>query len=132
MKSSSEACDPLLPDPRVPSSGVPRKTQPDSPWYSALGRCLLYVWPKRPMLQLSACVCIVLLITVRLLNLAVPVFYGRTVDILSKVSQQAKEGSLPHNTGHVFAHTMWPWVILYLAARFLQGGGVLLRAQPVE
>lgn len=131
MKSSSEACDPLLPDPRVPSSGVPRKTQPDSPWYSALGRCLLYVWPKRAMLQLSACVCIVLLITVRLLNLAVPVFYGRTVDILSKVSQQAKEGSLPHNTGHVFAHTMWPWVILYLAARFLQGGGVLLRAQPV-
>lgn len=124
MRSSSGAQEPLLPSgPRVSSSAMPRKTQPDSPWYAALGRCLVYVWPKRQLLQLAACSCILLLLCIRLLNLAVPVFYGRTVDVLSKVADDARDGKLPHDTGRAFAHAMWPWVIMYLMARFLQGGG---------
>lgn len=120
-----DAQEPLLPPEvtRPSTGGAPRRTKPDSAWYAALGRCLVYVWPKQPRLQLAACTCILLLLSIRLLNLAVPIFYGRTVDVLSNVSDDARDGRLPHHTGHAFAHAMWPWVIMYLVARFLQGGG---------
>eukprot|EP00892_Ulva_mutabilis_P004272 jgi/Ulvmu1/2216/UM013_0062.1 len=126
MRASNhtEVHEPLLPNGRqAASAGPARRTKPERAWYAALGDCLVYVWPKRALLQLAACTCILLLILIRLLNLAVPIFYGRTVDVLSKVADEARHGTLPHHTGQVFAHAMWPWVILYLLGRFLQGGG---------
>jgi hypothetical protein len=44
---------------------------------------IVYVWPKTPMLQFRACLCVVLLAIMRLLNLAVPVLYRNMVNKLS-------------------------------------------------
>jgi hypothetical protein len=74
-------------------------------------------------LQLRACTCVALIIVLRVLNLVVPAFYGKMVDALSVVTQDAREKP---PIQHAFASVFFPWVAAYLAARFLQGGGACL------
>ena len=53
---------------------------------------IVYVWPKTPMLQFRACLCVVLLAIMRLLNLAVPVLYRNMVNKLSDAAIAASSG----------------------------------------
>ena len=54
---------------------------------------IVYVWPKTPILQLRACLCVLLLAIMRLLNLAVPILYRNMVNILSDAAIAASSGS---------------------------------------
>ena len=54
---------------------------------------IVYVWPKTPILQLRACLCVLLLAVMRLLNLAVPILYRNMVNILSDAAIAASSGS---------------------------------------
>ena len=51
--------------------------------YELMWTAIVYVWPKTPILQLRACLCVLLLAVMRLLNLAVPILYRNMVNILS-------------------------------------------------
>ena len=53
---------------------------------------IVYVWPKTPMLQFRACLCVLLLAVMRLLNLAVPILYRNMVNILSDAAIAASSG----------------------------------------
>lgn len=53
---------------------------------------IVYVWPKTPILQFRACLCVVLLAIMRLLNLAVPVLYRNMVNKLSDAAIAASSG----------------------------------------
>jgi hypothetical protein len=114
---SAPLLDPIESTQRHPPS---TKQIPESTWYAALGQSIVYVWPKRKLLQLRACTCIALILILRVLNLVVPAFYGRMVDALSIVTQDARQKP---PIEHAFANVFFPWVAAYLAARFLQGGG---------
>ena len=54
---------------------------------------IVYVWPKTPVLQLRACLCVLLLAVMRLLNLAVPILYRNMVNKLSDAAIAASSGS---------------------------------------
>ncbi len=56
-------------------------------WYSLLGTAITYVWPDSPILQLRAFSCIVLILIMRVLNLAVPILYKKVVDTLASTSE---------------------------------------------
>jgi hypothetical protein len=113
---------PLLPDVENVHSSSNGKQKPEGSWYSALGHSIAYVWPKTLLLQLRATTCIVLVLVIRVLNLVVPVCYGKMVDALAAASaDHAKQPPVLHPFKTVFI----PWVFAYLVARFLQGGGML-------
>ena len=56
-------------------------------WYSLLGTAITYVWPDSPILQLRAFTCILLILIMRVLNLAVPILYKKVVDTLASTSE---------------------------------------------
>ena len=56
-------------------------------WYSLLGTAITYVWPDSPILQLRAFTCILLILIMRVLNLAVPLLYKKVVDTLASTSE---------------------------------------------
>ena len=56
-------------------------------WYSLLGTAITYVWPDSVILQLRAFTCIVLILIMRVLNLAVPILYKKVVDTLASTSE---------------------------------------------
>lgn len=56
-------------------------------WYSLLGTAITYVWPDSTILQLRAFTCIVLILIMRVLNLAVPILYKKVVDTLASTSE---------------------------------------------
>lgn len=60
--------------------------------YELMWTAIVYVWPKTPMLQFRACLCVVLLAIMRLLNLAVPVLYRNMVNKLSDAAIAASSG----------------------------------------
>ncbi|KAG2448115.1 hypothetical protein HYH02_006700 [Chlamydomonas schloesseri] len=118
-------------------------------WISLFGDACSYVWPTELHLQLRAIACLLLLVAMRFINLAVPILYKRVVDTLAAASAKhpaAAAGEPPRGLGldlglarlvtawlrgggdpadpsavH-FGALVWPWVILYLAAVFFQGG----------
>lgn len=53
---------------------------------------IVYVWPRTPILQFRACLCVLLLAIMRLLNLAVPVLYRNMVNKLSDAAIAASSG----------------------------------------
>lgn len=53
---------------------------------------IVYVWPTTPMLQFRACLCVLLLAVMRLLNLAVPILYRNMVNKLSDAAIAASSG----------------------------------------
>lgn len=69
---------------------------------------MLYVWPKTPMLQLRAGVCVLAVALMRLLNLAVPILYRDVVNVLSDASNinHPRPGEAPGtvNFWHVSQH----------------------------
>lgn len=56
-------------------------------WYSLLGTAITYVWPDSVILQLRAFSCIILILIMRVLNLAVPILYKKVVDTLASTSE---------------------------------------------
>ena len=78
---------------------------------------IVYVWPKTPILQLRACLCVLLLAVMRLLNLAVPILYRNMVNKLSDAAIAASSGS-PAGWQPTFwnvSHTLLNTVLLALA-----------------
>ncbi|KAF6263959.1 ABC transporter type 1, transmembrane domain-containing protein, partial [Scenedesmus sp. NREL 46B-D3] len=71
-----------------------------------------YAWPQAPMLQVRVLLCVLLLVVMRVLNLAVPITYKKLVDNLAEATA-APQGQKPSFSG---------WELLYLAAIFFQGG----------
>ncbi len=61
--------------------------------YELMWTAIVYVWPKTPILQLRACLCVLLLAVMRLLNLAVPVLYRNMVNKLSDAAIAASSGN---------------------------------------
>ena len=66
-------------------------------WYSLLGTAVAYVWPDSTILQLRAFICIVLILIMRVLNLAVPILYKSVVDTLADTSARThpRDGGEP-------------------------------------
>ncbi|KAG2430405.1 hypothetical protein HXX76_009930 [Chlamydomonas incerta] len=118
-------------------------------WISLFGDACAYVWPTELHLQLRAIACLLLLVAMRFINLAVPILYKRVVDTLAAASAKhpaAAAGEPPRGLGLDLGlgrlvsawlkgggdtadpsavnlgALIWPWVILYLAAVFFQGG----------
>ncbi len=56
-------------------------------WYSLLGTAVAYVWPDSVVLQLRAFACVILILIMRVLNLAVPILYKKVVDTLASTSE---------------------------------------------
>ncbi len=56
-------------------------------WYSLLGTAVAYVWPDSVFLQLRAFSCVILILIMRVLNLAVPILYKKVVDTLASTSE---------------------------------------------
>ncbi len=56
-------------------------------WYSLLGTAVAYVWPDSVFLQLRAFTCVILILIMRVLNLAVPILYKKVVDTLASTSE---------------------------------------------
>ncbi|CAL5222423.1 g4785 [Coccomyxa viridis] len=91
------------------------------PWYELMWTAIVYVWPKTPILQLRACLCVLLLAVMRLLNLAVPILYRNMVNILSDAAIAASSKN-PSGWQPTFWNVFYPIVFLYMLASFFQGG----------
>lgn len=62
-----------------------------------------YAWPESPMLQVRVLLCVVLIVLMRLLNLAVPITYKKLVDQLAAATA-AGPGDKPS-----FMELVKPW-----------------------
>ncbi|KAK9816458.1 hypothetical protein WJX72_000550 [[Myrmecia] bisecta] len=91
-------------------------------WYSLLLTAALYVWPDTPMLQLRAVLCVMIVVFIRLLNLAVPVLYKHVVDTLSDVSSRTHPSHGEPPQTFTFWQVFYPFVLAYMVVAFLQGG----------
>lgn len=91
-------------------------------WYSLFGSALVFVWPDDWVLQARGIACVVIIGAVRLLNLAVPILYKKVVDTLADITQgtHPRPGDLPQH--YTFMQAFYPYVLLYIAAYFFQGG----------
>lgn len=99
----------------------PKRTQS---WVSLVGIAARYMWPTGTLLRIRAFICVTLIVVLRLLNLAVPLVYKRVVDEFARISQATHEpskGGEPPPT-FTFHEVFFPWVALYLALFFVQGG----------
>ncbi|KAG7668001.1 putative Heavy metal tolerance factor 1 [Nannochloris sp. 'desiccata'] len=101
-----------------------KRKQRNRSWVSLVGIAARYMWPTEITLQLRAAVCVVLIVALRLLNIAVPVTYKKVIDEFSNLT------SLTHPQGDEqpagpfpFSTTFYPWVFTWLVLYFLQGGG---------
>ena len=89
-------------------------------WIALVGIAAAYMWPQRLWLQVRAVICVILIIALRLLNLAVPIAYKRVIDEFSKITSSQKP---PSAAPVPFASAFLPWVAVWLVLYFLQGGG---------
>ena len=53
-----------------------------------LGIAISYVWPTSVVLQLRVVACVIIILAMRVLNLAVPILYKSVVDKLADVSSR--------------------------------------------
>ncbi|BDA42838.1 ATP-binding cassette sub-family B member 6, mitochondrial [Coccomyxa sp. Obi] len=92
------------------------------PWYQLMFTAIMYVWPRTPLMQLRAGICVLAIAVMRLLNLAVPILYRDVVNTLADASSAAhpRAGDKPEFT--TFWHIFYPYALLYMVAAFFQGG----------
>ncbi|KAI3430799.1 hypothetical protein D9Q98_009211 [Chlorella vulgaris] len=90
-------------------------------WIALVGVAAKYMWPETLGLQVRAWVCVVLIVIMRLLNLAVPILYKKVVDIFAYASNMTHPSSGPPQT-FAFTEIFLPWVLAYMVAYFFQGG----------
>jgi ATP-binding cassette subfamily B (MDR/TAP) protein 6 len=82
-------------------------------WVLLLGAAITYVWPDSLYLRMRAVICLVLVVLIRILNLAVPFAYKKVIDSFS----------LADATGGIsFGQLAYPWVVFYLTCSLFQGG----------
>ncbi|KAL3160766.1 hypothetical protein ABBQ38_009179 [Trebouxia sp. C0009 RCD-2024] len=91
-------------------------------WYSLLGTAITYVWPDGVILQLRAFACILLILIMRVLNLAVPILYKKVVDTLASTSEGTHPRPGEEREYFQFWQVFYPFVLFYMIAAFLQGG----------
>ena len=85
-----------------------------SGFWLKLRRLLPYMWPSdNPWLQLRVVFCVLLLISVRVINVLVPIYYKKIVDTFSYVDDQKLEEGWP-----------WHFVVIWISLKLLQGGGI--------
>ncbi|XP_050299608.1 ATP-binding cassette sub-family B member 6-like [Anthonomus grandis grandis] len=70
-----------------------------------------FMWPKKDlMLQFRVLFCVLLLVAGRVVNVYVPIYNGLIVDSLGETKKQEPT-------------FRWDWILVYVAFKFLQGGG---------
>ncbi|EFN52666.1 hypothetical protein CHLNCDRAFT_58798 [Chlorella variabilis] len=91
-------------------------------WVSLVGIAAKYMWPTDSLaLQIRAWVCVLLIVMLRLLNLAVPILYKKVVDEFSYASARTHPTQGAPTT-FKFGEVFLPWVLAYMVAYFFQGG----------
>ncbi|RMZ56656.1 hypothetical protein APUTEX25_002745, partial [Auxenochlorella protothecoides] len=88
-------------------------------WVSLLAIAAKYMWPEDVWLQVRASVCVLLVVAIRLLNLAVPFLYKKVVDEFAAFSARTHAQPPTHYT---FWETFYPYVAAYIVVYFFQGG----------
>ncbi|KAL6753380.1 mitochondrial half-size ABC transporter [Haematococcus lacustris] len=95
-------------------------------WLALFWDACTYVWPEDPWLQLRAITAFALLLSMRVLNLAVPILYKKLVDALAGLQQANEPGAAEQQGSATQAWLLWgwlsAWVPLYLVAILFQGG----------
>lgn len=104
-------------------SGGDRKRKRNRSWLSLVGTAARYMWPTGLGLQIRAVVCVLLIVILRLLNLAVPIAYKHVIDEFSKLTEQSHPSGDEPPVTVPFAQAFFPWVCAWLVLYFLQGGG---------
>ncbi|GFH15578.1 mitochondrial half-size ABC transporter, membrane protein [Haematococcus lacustris] len=106
------------------SSSTPAPLQHS--WLALFWDACTYVWPEDPWLQLRAITAFALLLSMRVLNLAVPILYKKLVDALAGLQQANEPGAAEQQGSATQAWLLWgwlsAWVPLYLVAILFQGG----------
>lgn len=85
-------------------------------WVLLLGAAITYVWPDSFHLRVRAVLCMMLVVCIRVLNIAVPFAYKKIIDSFSSVDDGDGSAPVPFGT------LAYPWVALYLGCSLLQGG----------
>lgn len=85
-------------------------------WVLLLGAAITYVWPNSFHLRVRAVLCLLLVVCIRVLNIAVPYAYKKVVDSFSSADNMDGSTFVPFGT------LAYPWVVLYLGCSLLQGG----------
>eukprot|EP00879_Flechtneria_rotunda_P018678 GHRR01019601.1.p1 GENE.GHRR01019601.1~~GHRR01019601.1.p1 ORF type:complete len:623 (+),score=198.83 GHRR01019601.1:173-2041(+) len=85
-------------------------------WTTLFLEACKYAWPRTTPLRVRVLLCVLLLLLMRVVNLAVPITYKRLVD------QLASATAAPPEDRPSFMQLLKPWELLYLAAIFFQGG----------
>ncbi len=110
------------------------RTRTNSAFSDVWSKCKLlfpYVWPKRNRwLQVHVVLCFIILISARVINVYVPIYYKKIVDALTPSSNSGehstdsldiKYGYTEESTGVTFPLVS---ILIYVGLRFLQGGSV--------
>ncbi|KAL0050286.1 hypothetical protein WJX82_008140 [Trebouxia sp. C0006] len=105
-----------------PEAPVDSSRKRKSSWYSLLGTAVAYVWPDSVFLQLRAFACVILILIMRVLNLAVPILYKKVVDTLASTSEGTHPRPGDEKEHYQFWQVFYPFVLFYMIAAFLQGG----------
>jgi hypothetical protein len=92
-------------------------------WISLVGYAARYMWPDGFWLRVRAGACVLLILIMRLLNLAVPLLWKKVVDEFSALTAATHrtDGKPPETVP--FAVAFVPWVAAWLGLYLLQGGG---------
>ena len=93
------------------SSKVPTTGSAWSGFWLKLKKLLPFMWPsKHPLLQLRVALCVALIISVRVINVYVPIYQKKIVNALDNRS----------------GYSTWPWdlVVVWTLLKLLQGGGI--------
>jgi ATP-binding cassette subfamily B (MDR/TAP) protein 6 len=90
-------------------AGAAAATSSDEPpaprtWAALFVDACAYAWPEAPLLRLRVLLCVVLLVAMRVINLAVPITYKRLVDQLAGASTSGVPGERPN-----FWQLLQPW-----------------------
>lgn len=114
---------------RAKAGSFNRKSSEGSTFGNIFKKCKLlfpYIWPRgHPILQLRVAVCFLLLVSGRVINLYVPMYYKKIVNALTPNSSVEQldfmVGITLPETGITFPLVS---IILYVFLKFLQGGSV--------
>lgn len=103
-----------------------RSTSTFSDLWSKTKLLFPYIWPRgHPLLQLRVAVCFLILVSVRVINVYVPVYYKKIVDGLSSNTSVDSVDRMLHIVVPQTQLTLpLASIIIYVVLRFLQGGSV--------
>jgi ATP-binding cassette subfamily B (MDR/TAP) protein 6 len=122
LGAAASPADGAADDPSAVEAGG-RKRQRHRSWVWLVGTAAQYMWPTGFWLRARACVCVALVLALRLLNLAVPIAYKRIIDNFAAMTAATRPAGGQPPAVFPFAQAFFPAVATYLGLWMLQGGG---------